>query len=273
MDEATSGDNRVPYSITNNAKLNPLSLKSDHDPLLFVPSGRRTNRRQKRQWILTAFIGVLCVAVAATVIQAVYFSADLPSAITIPNVLLDSLPEWKISSNATLSSTSSPALAVIEDDDDNPLIKIFQAAGVNMEDLSEKNVANLPIVYREMKRMYGSNNMREPVVWGMHTCEEYRNKVPRERRYTATAGLFNTGTNAMEFHLRKNLQVSSRWQVPWGKHRVAAVRLKHTAPGMTKMNQEDALPIVMVRDPYHWMQSMVRIFGTALYLSIALIVV
>jgi hypothetical protein len=82
--------------------------------------------------------------------------------------------------------------------------------------------------------------------------------VPQHRRIVAVAGLFNTGTNAMEFHLRKNIAAPSKWQVPWGKHRDPSVRLIHVAPGMEKVEQRDVLPIVIMRDPLHWMQSMCK---------------
>jgi hypothetical protein len=37
-------------------------------------------------------------------------------------------------------------------------------------------------------------------------------------------------------------------------------RLKHVAPGMEKRDQSKCLPVVIVRDPYQWMQSMVCIY-------------
>jgi hypothetical protein len=82
--------------------------------------------------------------------------------------------------------------------------------------------------------------------------------VPKNRRIVAVAGLFNTGTNAMEFHLRQNILAPSKWQVPWGKHRNPSVRLSHIAPGMENVIQRDVLPIIIVRDPYHWLQSMCK---------------
>jgi hypothetical protein len=74
----------------------------------------------------------------------------------------------------------------------------------------------------------------------------------------AVAGLFNTGTNALEFHLSHNIKAPSKWQVPWGKHRDPSVRLSHVAPGMEKVDQRDVLPIIITRDPYHWLQSMCK---------------
>ena len=51
--------------------------------------------------------------------------------------------------------------------------------------------------------------------------------------------------------------ISSRVMFKTGKHRMPYQRLKHVAPGMDKKNQSEILPIVIVRDPYNWMQSMV----------------
>jgi len=40
---------------------------------------------------------------------------------------------------------------------------------------------------------------------------------------------------------------------------MAFSRLNHTAPGMDEHDPKDIMPIIIIRDPYHWMQSMVRI--------------
>lgn len=63
----------------------------------------------------------------------------------------------------------------------------------------------------------------------------------------------------MEHHLRKNVNLKAAWQVPWGKHRMEFVRMNHTAPGFSGWNKEHCLPVVVIRDPYHWMHSMVRV--------------
>jgi hypothetical protein len=49
-----------------------------------------------------------------------------------------------------------------------------------------------------------------------------------------------------------------RWQVPWGKHSLASTRLTNTAGHDFKVNKTNVLPVVMVRDPYSWMQSMCK---------------
>jgi hypothetical protein len=132
---------------------------------------------------------------------------------------------------------------------------MLQKAGLS--DISKADLAGLPTV-EELTRQYGNVLSGRPVITGMDSCERYRQQVKQRRRYAAPAGMFNTGTNALVFHLEHNLQAAQKWQVPWGKHRMESVRLTHTAPSMEMAHKQDALPIVMIRDPLHWMQSMVR---------------
>ena len=107
-----------------------------------------------------------------------------------------------------------------------------------------------------LAQLYGP--LDQPVLFGLDTCQAYRQLVPKEHRYTAPAGLFNTGTNALEFHLSHNSGGPTKWQAPWGKHRVPARRLHRAAANMEQVNQTEALPIVILRDPYFWMQSMCK---------------
>jgi hypothetical protein len=50
-----------------------------------------------------------------------------------------------------------------------------------------------------------------------------------------------------------------KWQVPWGKHMMAKFRLQNVAKREEKTNKTSVLPVVVVRDPYSWMQSMCRL--------------
>lgn len=73
--------------------------------------------------------------------------------------------------------------------------------------------------------------------------------------------MFNTGTNLLDIQMQHNiigLKNINLWQVPWGKHRMAYVKYNHTAPQMNKYNKNNILPIVVIRDPYSWMQSMCK---------------
>jgi hypothetical protein len=97
------------------------------------------------------------------------------------------------------------------------------------------------------------------VIVGKELCEDFRQRVPLEKRRLAVAGMFNTGTNLLDTQMRKNIRMPSPtlWQVPWGKHRMAEVKWNHTAPGMMEnIDKNHVLPIVMIRDPLSWMQSM-----------------
>jgi hypothetical protein len=213
----------------------------------------------------------IVLVLSASVLQLLYFhhnsDALFPTVGSGPHLLLQAHSEWKLLNSTTLRQEQRKNFAknAINDKDqpvlpshlENPLYQLFQAAGVSDQDLTNDTLAVLPHVYESMVSMYG--DLRQPLIVGLDTCATYRQTVPLERRYTAVAGLFNTGTNAMEFHLEHNMNLNSTWQVPWGKHRVPALtRLKHVAPRMEGKVQTDVLPIVMVRDPFHWMQSMVR---------------
>jgi hypothetical protein len=96
------------------------------------------------------------------------------------------------------------------------------------------------------------------VIVGKEDCDAYRQQVPLAQRQLGVAGMFNTGTNLLEAQLRKNVHLpkESLWQVPWGKHRMADVKMKHTAADMEQYNKTNVLPIVMIRDPFAWLQSM-----------------
>ena len=134
----------------------------------------------------------------------------------------------------------------------NPFVEMLRKAG---ENVTGELLQQLNVVHKDWRELYGT----EPVILGMETCEAFQQSVARPKRILAVAGLFNTGTNAMEYHLRKNIPtVTNKWQVPWGKHRVPRLRLHHVATGMDRVRQEDVLPIVIVRDPLHWMQSMCK---------------
>lgn len=137
----------------------------------------------------------------------------------------------------------------------DPLLEFLQATGLN---ISQADRATLP-TWASMTQQYGDSLTTGPVVVGMDTCQRYREQVPAARRYVGPAGMFNTGTNAAAYHVQHNLNgIKWKWQIPWGKHRMANVRLSHKAGGMESTVPQDALPIVLIRDPLHWMQSMVR---------------
>ncbi len=132
----------------------------------------------------------------------------------------------------------------------------------------------------EVSHLYGA----DPVVYGMETCEQFRRNVQQVRKEAAdseralptvrVAGLFNTGTNAMAVSLARNLQqnyelwndkVRSKFvrkrdqlfNVPWEKHVPPRFRHENIVSQDRDVDLRLVLPVVMVRDPYWWMQSMV----------------
>jgi hypothetical protein len=137
-----------------------------------------------------------------------------------------------------------------------PILALLKEAGVG--DLSVGRIQTLP-TWKQVVDLYGD----ETIVLGEDRCEEYRRKTPPSEAYVGVAGLFNTGTNLLEFHLRKNLRhpankYHSRWQTPWGKHRMASAKWNNTVDTSIMDNKDYALPIVIVRDPLHFMQSMCK---------------
>jgi hypothetical protein len=163
------------------------------------------------------------------------------------------------------NNASTPMTAAANSSGEDPLLTLLQKAGLT--DIPKADLATLP-TWEQLTRQYG-DLQKGPTIVGMESCERYRQQVHKRHRYAAPAGMFNTGTNAAAFHLEHNLQALQKWQVPWGKHRMESVRLTHTAPSFEKASKQDAMPIVMIRDPLHWMQSMVRelLYYTALYFT------
>jgi hypothetical protein len=113
-----------------------------------------------------------------------------------------------------------------------------------------------------IQHLYGSG----PVLIGMETCQQFRNMIPSKDASLAVAGLFNTGTNLMSSYLESNCYIphntnrnkGMRWQVPWGKHMLANNKWNNTAQKDQHTNKTNVMPVVVVRDPYSWMQSMCR---------------
>ena len=127
----------------------------------------------------------------------------------------------------------------------------------------------------DIEALYGS----KPVVHGMETCADYRSMIHQAQlQHNApmvrVAGLYHTGTNALIQSLHRNLQqnlsvwnasIQTHYQdhlwelfnVPWSKHMPVQFRWNVTAPSDAGINKTLILPVVLVRDPYWWMMSMV----------------
>ena len=132
----------------------------------------------------------------------------------------------------------------------------------------------------QVAELYGS----EPIIHGLERCEQYRanlkksntttNSTPLLAPMVRVTGLFNTGTNAFHMALHVNLDDGSKerggelvddpheiemlYGVPWFKHFPLEAR-NDWIKGQGADTVNRILTIVLVRDPYRWMQSMVRI--------------
>lgn len=153
---------------------------------------------------------------------------------------------------------------VIEDEDPldpsrkkDKLIEIMKMANVN---LTEDVLEALPS-WEQVVNRFGA----EPKFLGLDTCAAFNAKVPIERRMLAPAGMFNSGTNLLFQILQKNCVVHRRkgkkgigveWQVNWGKHQSPRFRFENRIH--EHISNADMLPIVIVRDPYTWFQSMCK---------------
>ncbi|KAL7530900.1 hypothetical protein ACHAXR_003739 [Thalassiosira sp. AJA248-18] len=150
---------------------------------------------------------------------------------------------------------------------DERIANILKSANVEVD---EETASQLP-TWATVVEMYGE----EPIIYGLETCEPYRQSVKPEDRMTGPAGIFNTGTN-LYFELMKNncmikeAALSSthrepkrngmRWQAPWGKHNPPS---SHRFKNVAKMwgegiNHTAFFPVVTIKDPYGWMGSQCR---------------
>jgi hypothetical protein len=168
------------------------------------------------------------------------------------------------------------------------LLKILKDAG--MKNTSSGDVCKKLPRWKDVARFYGE----EPIIYGLDTCERYRAKLSADANngtavepLVRVAGLYNTGTNAFAHLLNynvKDLGNHEDWEVPWQKVRFKYASLfrsccfisltplslrcvvQHSPAKfrMEKTNQNHnesktrVLPVVLIREPFWWMQSMVR---------------
>lgn len=119
----------------------------------------------------------------------------------------------------------------VDDDTEIPLVKtmdlstlegkqrviaLLHNAGIAMSDLDAELLNQLPS-WDQVKALYYRNHSG-PTVYGLETCESYRRSIPVDETFYGVAGLFNTGSNALNWALSHNIvDRRTRWQVPWGK--------------------------------------------------------
>lgn len=160
------------------------------------------------------------------------------------SALEQGLAEFKAKKKKKATTTTTKIVA------DDRIAWLLQDAGVTTLTTDEQR--QLPR-WQQVVDLYGNDII---VHSNNKHCETFRQHVPHER-ILAVAGLFNTGTNLLNTQFTRNVRgVTTLWQVPWGKHRMADVKWNHTAHGMEAHNKRSVLPVVVIRDPLSWMQSM-----------------
>jgi hypothetical protein len=141
------------------------------------------------------------------------------------------------------------------------ILEALQRSGIQTIDVP---TAHLLPTWQEVSDLYyrGAPTC-EPVVYGLDRCRRFAERVSVEQAYLATAGLYNTGTNALTYYMRANLRFPNRsardsvlTQVPWHKHRFVDLRHNHRLEHMGNVSLDHILPVVAVRDPLSWAQSM-----------------
>lgn len=163
------------------------------------------------------------------------------------------ITDHTLTSNHTLDTTST---------NEPKIQQILQNAGV---DLTQDVLQQLPS-WNYIASIYG----RTPKIIGLESCETYRKAVAVRDVRIGPSGMFNSGTNLLAEVLEENCHIPMDswggkakkpmlWQVPWGKHNPASWRTHNIAKaGGAGVNQLDVLPIIIIKDPYNWMNSMCR---------------
>lgn len=162
------------------------------------------------------------------------------------------------------SATTRPELsAVLQDPERQRILNILRQARYNLHDsqiFSAETLNSLP-KWSDIMDLYG-----KPRIVGLDSCQRYRQQVvDQSMRTIGVAGMFNSGTNVLHYMLMANCinraakdSTGVLWQVPWGKHVPASQRSVHANEKLQHLNYSAVLPVVIVRDPYTWMQSMCR---------------
>ena len=146
-------------------------------------------------------------------------------------------------------------------DEKKEILSILRDAGITKIDADTMNL--LP-TWNEVTALYGDVSRTAKLFSaGLDTCRIFRDTVPAEKALVGTAGLFNSGTNAMTYYLRANLLLPDQsenqfygilTQVPWDKHFLASLRHNYTASKhYEQYNEKYVLPIVVIRDPLTWL--------------------
>ncbi|GKY96751.1 hypothetical protein MPSEU_000634500 [Mayamaea pseudoterrestris] len=150
----------------------------------------------------------------------------------------------------------------------DPLLDLLRDAGIDPASLGNETLDQLP-TWNEVTSLYGP----EPIIYGLETCQAYREHSDPAEHFIGVAGTFNTGTNLLADLLGKNCFMPERvkkhgaesrgmrWQATYGKHTPIdneTYRLSHKTDTDKNMNADDFFIAACIRDPAVWAPSMCR---------------
>jgi hypothetical protein len=171
--------------------------------------------------------------------------------------------------SATSNGTTTTAMTIGEARQGRERIISILEKDLGIQKLTVPEILTLPKWY-QVEELYGD----KPVILGLETCQKFQSQVPSAKRHIGVAGIFNSGTTAFGLSLQANCRYPNRVnnpslsddivsnvhgmlnQVPWAKHKMADERNSHTI--LETIPKDHVLPVVLVRDPYYWLQSMCR---------------
>ncbi len=168
------------------------------------------------------------------------------------------------------------------------ILSILEDAGIEVTD--SRDVLQLPF-WSSVSDLYYSNKKSDmdsstqsldgPIILGLESCPRFRERVPPKERFLGVAGNFNSGTTAFGIALQKNCRMEDHSgeqnfvmrkrrtvfatnvngmlsMVPWAKHKTADYRHNNTIHPPISIDHDKVMPVVLVRDPFYWMQSMCK---------------
>ena len=170
-----------------------------------------------------------------------------------------------IPATGTDDDTTDVDVDVDVDADKEPVYEILRQANIDPKTLDYDTRRQLP-TWSTIQRLFGT----EPRIYGLDTCHRFREITDPSLTFLAMAGTFNSGTNLLASLMIQNCQIEERmrvygekqkgmrWQVKWGKHTPPKYRETHMTTTDKDVPLEYTLPLITIRDPYNWMQSMCR---------------
>jgi hypothetical protein len=227
-----------------------------------MPATRRSGkslqvRRQVRRqpWRQPWRCICICINLESLLIASLASIAVLAVAVNFSMVAM--MEEGGVSRTSIMMNTKQPQKQAQPRANKEPILEILRLA--NVTSLTDIELGSLPS-WRQVVDRIGDR----PRMIGLDTCETYRQTVPVADRHVAPSGMFSTGTNLLFKLLHQNCVIYKQphstgvdWQVNWGKHQ--SPRFRHFNHLNAGINNSDVFPIVMVRDPWTWLQSMCRV--------------